>query len=61
LVVDAAPASLRSRDHVIVAGDTLSGIARRHSIPLRDLRRLNPRATGTLRIGQRLRLAPGAD
>jgi membrane-bound lytic murein transglycosylase D len=60
-VADGAPASQRARNHVIVAGDTLSGVARRHSIPLRDLRRLNPRATGTLRIGQRLRLAPGAD
>lgn len=48
-----------AQEHVVVAGDTLSGIARRHAIPLRELRRLNPRATGTLRIGQRLRLAPG--
>lgn len=50
-----------ARDHVVVAGDTLSGIARRHSIPLRELRRLNPRANGTLRIGQRLNLGAGAD
>lgn len=60
-IADAEPASARPRSHVVARGDTLSGIARRHSLPLRELRRLNPRATGTLRIGQRLRLAPGAD
>lgn len=60
-IADAEAPPARQRTHVVVAGDTLSGIARRHSIPLRELRRLNPRATGTLRIGQHLRLAPGAD
>ena len=60
-IADAEPASTRPRNHVVAKGDTLSGIARRHSMPLRELRRLNPRATGTLRIGQRLQLAPGAD
>jgi membrane-bound lytic murein transglycosylase D len=58
---DAETAVTPARDHVVVAGDTLSGIARRHAIPLRELRRLNPRANGTLRIGQSLRLSPGAD
>ena len=58
---DPQPQAAAQRSHVVAAGDTLSAIARRHSIPLRDLRRLNPRANGTLRIGQRLRLAPGAD
>lgn len=60
-LADARPQPAAQGSHVVAAGDTLSGIARRHSIPLRDLRRLNPRANGTLRIGQRLLLAPGAD
>lgn len=46
----------RARMHVIAAGDTLSGVARRYSIPLRRLRALNPQAHGTLRLGQKLRL-----
>ncbi len=46
----------RPRQHVVTAGDTLSGIARRHSIPLRTLKALNPRAHGILRIGDTLRL-----
>ena len=50
-----APAS-GARLHVIVAGDTLSGNAQRHSIPLRKLKALNPRANGTLRIGDKLRI-----
>lgn len=44
------------RTHIIAAGDTLSGIAHRYDIPLRQLRALNPQASGTLRIGMRLRL-----
>ena len=50
------PAAREARVHVIAAGDTLSGVARRYSIPLRRLRELNPQAHGTLRLGQRLRL-----
>lgn len=48
----------KPRVHIVVAGDTLSGIARRHHVALKDLRRWNPRATGTLRLGDRLRLGP---
>jgi membrane-bound lytic murein transglycosylase D len=44
------------RQHVIVAGDTLSHVAHRYSIPLKRLQQLNPHATGTLRLGDRLRL-----
>lgn len=44
------------RSHVIVAGDSLSSVARRYAIPLRRLRQLNPQANGTLRPGQKLRL-----
>lgn len=49
------------RTHVVAAGDTLSGIARRYKIALKDLRRWNPRAAGTLHLGDRLRLGPTAD
>ncbi|NCT67913.1 MAG: transglycosylase SLT domain-containing protein [Rhodanobacteraceae bacterium] len=53
----AARASARSpRVHVVAAGDTLSHVARRYSIPLARLKRLNPQA-GTLRPGDRLRLS----
>lgn len=45
-----------ARTHVIVAGDTLSGIAHRYSIPLERLKRMNPHAKGTLHLGDKLRL-----
>jgi membrane-bound lytic murein transglycosylase D len=51
----AAPPSL----HVIVTGDTLSGIAHHYSIPLERLRKLNPQAKGALHPGDRLRLSAG--
>lgn len=44
------------RMHVVASGDTLSHVARRYSIPLNRLKRLNPQA-GTLRPGDRLRLS----
>lgn len=47
----------RPRTHIVESGDTLSGIAHRYDIPLKDLRRWNPRATRTLHIGERLRLS----
>lgn len=40
--------------HVIAAGDTLSGIARRYGMPLKRLKQLNPQANGVLRLGQPL-------
>ena len=43
------------RSHVVVAGDTLSRIARETGVPLRRLQQLNPGAR-TLRIGQRVLL-----
>jgi membrane-bound lytic murein transglycosylase D len=46
----------RARQHVIVAGDTLSRVAQHYSIPLRRLKQLNPGTAGTLRLGDRLRL-----
>jgi membrane-bound lytic murein transglycosylase D len=43
--------------HVVRSGDTLSGIARRHHVPLAEVKRLNPSATArTLHPGDRLRL-----
>ena len=42
--------------HTVVSGDTLSSIARRYSITVAELRRLNNLTTDTLRIGQRLRV-----
>jgi LysM repeat protein len=43
---------------VVVAGDTLSRIARETGVPLRRLQQLNPGAR-TLRIGQRVLLGAG--
>ncbi len=51
----------RQHSVVIRAGDTLSHIAQRNSIPLSQLKKLNPGATGTLRLGQRLRLDSSAN
>jgi membrane-bound lytic murein transglycosylase D len=47
---------VHTRQHVIVAGDTMSRVAQHYSIPLKRLRQLNPHAAGTLRLGDRLRL-----
>lgn len=55
------PAWTDTRFHVVVAGDTLSRIARHYSIPLRQLRQLNPQSGAALRPGDRLRLARDAD
>ncbi|MEO6688004.1 MAG: transglycosylase SLT domain-containing protein [Dokdonella sp.] len=49
------PGSL-ARQHVIIAGDTLSRVAQRYSIPLKRLKQLNPHAAGTLHLGDRLHL-----
>ncbi len=48
--------ALSARTHVIVAGDTLSSVAHRYSIPLERLQRMNPHAKGTLHLGDKLRL-----
>jgi membrane-bound lytic murein transglycosylase D len=57
---DSVHASTHDSDHergyVVGSGDTLSRIAHRHSIPLGELKRLNPGANGTLHPGQQLRL-----
>lgn len=46
----------RAHIHIVVAGDTLSHIAQRYSIPLRQLRHLNPQSGATLHLGDRLHL-----
>ncbi|MEO5558698.1 MAG: transglycosylase SLT domain-containing protein [Dokdonella sp.] len=46
-----------ARLHVIVAGDTLSRVAQHYSTPLKRLKQLNPHASGTLHLGERLRLS----
>jgi membrane-bound lytic murein transglycosylase D len=56
---DNQPHAASPSHHVIVAGDTLSGIAHHYSIPLQRLRKLNPRAKDALRPGDHLRLSDG--
>lgn len=49
----------RRRVYVVKAGDNLSLIAERTSVPLATLEELNPDLDAqALRVGQRLRLAP---
>ncbi len=55
-VEDVARNSAQERSVVIRSGDTLSRIAKRNAVPLNQIKRLNPGATGVLRPGQRLRL-----
>lgn len=45
-----------SREYTVVAGDTLSGIARRHGTTISELKRLNPGVSHQLQIKQTLRL-----
>ncbi|MCA9601123.1 MAG: M23 family metallopeptidase, partial [Myxococcales bacterium] len=44
--------------HVVRRGETLSEIAARHRVPMRELKRLNRLRSDTVRVGQRLRV-PG--
>jgi membrane-bound lytic murein transglycosylase D len=53
--------SRKPRVHVVAAGDTLSRVAQRYSIPLERLKRMNPQARGTLHVGQPIRLEAGDD
>lgn len=48
------PRGKHMRTILVARGDTLSQIASRNQIPLAELRRLNPGATGILRPGQQL-------
>lgn len=61
-LADAGRRPAHARVHVVKSGDTLSRIAQRYDLPLKDLRRLNPGAGGTLHLGDRLRVGlAGAD
>jgi peptidoglycan endopeptidase LytF len=42
--------------HTVVAGDTLSGIARRYNITVDELRRINNLTSDVIRIAQILRI-----
>jgi len=50
-----AAASL-ARQHRVVAGDTLSGIAARYGVSVRELQRLNQMKSATVKIGQTLKI-----
>ena len=54
-----ASAIERVRTHVVVAGDTLTGVALRYDVALRDIWAMNPKLvskSGGIRIGTRLRV-----
>lgn len=44
------------REHIIARGDTLSGIARRYDVTVRDLLQVNGLNDHTIRVGQTLRI-----
>lgn len=44
------------REYVIASGDTLSGIAHRYSVPLRDLQRKNKLSGSNIRVGQKIQI-----
>lgn len=49
----------RVRTHVVVSGDTLTGVARRYDVALTDIRAMNPKLvskSGGIRIGAKLRV-----
>jgi N-acetylmuramoyl-L-alanine amidase len=59
---DITPAGGRStpgssvREYVIANGDTLSGIAHRYNVPLRDLQRHNQLSGSDIRVGQKIKI-----
>ncbi|MGV6816628.1 MAG: N-acetylmuramoyl-L-alanine amidase [Thiotrichales bacterium] len=58
---DTYVAQLRSQEHIIRSGDTLSGIASRYRVRLSDLRAANGLETDRLRIGQKLKIPMRSD
>ena len=57
----AATATLINRSaklHTVKRGDTLSGIAKRYKVRLRDLRSWNRMSSNRIKVGQRLNVAP---
>ncbi|MGN6788511.1 MAG: LysM peptidoglycan-binding domain-containing protein [Rhodanobacteraceae bacterium] len=55
---DASNAAPQAADYTVVSGDTLSKIARNHSVSVEDLRKWNDLHGNMLKVGQVLRLAP---
>ena len=53
-----AEANTSARQVTVRSGDTLSGIAARHRVSVRDLRRWNGLGSSRIQPGQRLRLTP---
>ncbi len=45
-----------AREYVIANGDTLSGIAHRYNVPLRDLQRHNQLSGSDIRVGQKIQI-----
>ncbi len=56
LAVEGPPARTRSVEHIIVRGETLSGIASRYNVSLSALRRHNRLKNDRIRIGQVLQI-----
>jgi N-acetylmuramoyl-L-alanine amidase len=50
------PHSALSTEYVIAKGDTLSAIAKRHSVSLQALLELNRLDGGSIRVGQTLKI-----
>lgn len=53
---DSLVARMRSQQHVIQRGDTLSGIAHRYRVPVQDLRNANGLSTDKLLVGKKLKI-----
>ena len=56
----AAPATAQAADYTVVGGDTLSKIARKHSVSVDDLRKWNHLRGDMLQVGQVLKLSSSA-
>ncbi|HEY9143751.1 MAG TPA: LysM domain-containing protein, partial [Arenimonas sp.] len=55
----AAPGDAPARSHRVRSGDTLSGIARKYGVPLRQLYRLNAlNGRSVLQVGQQVQVDP---
>jgi LysM repeat protein len=48
------PSVIKSPDHIVVKGDTLYSIARKYSLSVDELRKLNTLSSDTISIGQKL-------
>lgn len=57
--VASAKAAATTRSHVVRRGDTLTSLARRYGVSVKQLQSANRLADGDIRIGQRLRIPRG--